>query len=170
MQTANVLVNLGGDSGTMVPKIATPAEIAVLIAIHGDEACKEIEPLPGEAVDDNGQPRTNRQELARLRMIYGNARDGENNRIIDGLFPGAGARVFETLDELGLPDQFYKAITRAKAPAPAAPAAPVTDLAEAKKSRKKAAAMTGETPVIVDNTETDGVKDMPDVAGEKLFA
>jgi hypothetical protein len=170
MQTANVLVNIGGDSGNQVPKEVTAAEIAVLLAIHGDEAVQDISPL--DDVD-----RTNRDELARLRFIYGRATDGDGNRIIDRLFPGAGARVFETLDELGLPEKMYKALTRASATPVAVeavadePAAP-----EVKKSRKakaEAAPAPEPVPVITKSeldSETDGVKEMADVAGDKLFA
>jgi hypothetical protein len=131
MQTANVLVNIGGDSGNQVPKEVTAAEIAVLLAIHGDEAVQDISPL-GD-VD-----RTNRDELARLRGTYGRATDGDGNRIIDRLFPGAGARVFETLDELGLPEKMYKALTRATAPAPVAAVEAVADEPAASRPRRAA--------------------------------
>jgi hypothetical protein len=169
MQTAHVMVNIGGDSGNQVPKDVTAAEIAVLIAIHGDEAVQDVSPT-GE-ID-----RTNRDELARLRSIYGRATDGESNRIIDQLFPGAGARVFETLEELGLPEKVYKALTRASATPVAVeavadePAAP-----EAKKGRKAKAEPVVEAaaPIITKSeldSETDGVKEMADAAGDKLFA
>ncbi|AKR54328.1 hypothetical protein XM25_00605 [Devosia sp. H5989] len=107
MQTANILLALGGDSGNQVPKFAvTAAEIAVLRAIHGDESVTEIQPL--KTVVD----RTNRAELGRLRATYGKARDNEGNVIVDMLFPGAAARVFETIDELDLNASLFAAKAR----------------------------------------------------------
>lgn len=114
MQTANILLALGGDSGNTVPKRGvTAAEIAVLRAIHGNEAVFDIEPA-GEAVDE-GRPRSNRAELNRLRALYGRAMDSENNSIVAQLFPGAAARVHETLGELELDPSFFKPLARATA-------------------------------------------------------
>jgi hypothetical protein len=109
MQTAHILLALGGDSGNTVPKRnVTAAEIAVLIAIHGNQAVTEIEPA-GEI------NQSNRAELNRLRQTYGRATDADNHSIVGQLFPGAAARVFETLDELEIPDAFYKPLSRASA-------------------------------------------------------
>lgn len=215
MQTAHVMVNIGGDNGNQVPKDVTAAETAVLIAIHGDEAVQDVSPT-GE-ID-----RTNRDELARLRGIYGRATDGESNRIIDQLFPGAGARVFETLEELGLPEKVYKALTRASASPVAAEVAPVKtpaaelgvhdmsvaqlksyaaakgiDLGDATKKADIvsvidtatikadaaargmeagsnpatiAAALQADDAAALADDETDGVREMADAAGDKLFA
>lgn len=110
MQTANILLALGGDSGNQVPKFGvTAAEIAVLRAIHGDDAVTNVLPLDAQ---DN---RTNRTELARLRARYGAAQDGEGNKVVDMLFPGAAARVFETIDELELPRELFAAKERVSA-------------------------------------------------------
>lgn len=110
MQTANILLALGGDSGNQVPKYGvTAAEIAVLRAIHGEDAVTNV--LPLNAKDD----RTNRAELARLRARYGAAQDGEGNKVVDTLFPGAAARVFETIDELELPEALFAAKERVSA-------------------------------------------------------
>jgi hypothetical protein len=112
MQTAHVLVHLAGDSGNTVPKRdVTAAEIAVLRAIHGAESVQEV--APAGDID-----RPNREELSRLRQIYGKAR--REDCPVESLFPGAAARVFEDLAELELPEPFYKAVTRAEAPAPTA--------------------------------------------------
>jgi hypothetical protein len=47
------------------------------------------------------------------------ARDGENKLIVEQLFPGAAARVFVAIDELALPEEFFKASARVAAePAP----------------------------------------------------
>jgi hypothetical protein len=101
MQTANVMVALGGDISNTVPKASvTAAEIAVLQAIHGDDAVFDIEPV-------GSVKRVNREERERLRVIYGNAKNREGQAIIDVLYPGAAARVFESLNELQIsPDQF----------------------------------------------------------------
>jgi len=113
MQSANILLALGGDSGNQVPKFnVTPAEIAVLRAIHGDDAVSEITPVEGALVDADIEKRSNRGELARLKAIYGNARDLEGNLVVDQLFPGVAARVFENLDELELDKSLFAAKER----------------------------------------------------------
>lgn len=118
MQIANVTLALAGDSGNTVPKMGvTAAEIPVLQLIHGNDAVTEIEPA-GEIA------RSNRDELARLLGVYGKAQDGKEI-VVSQLYPGVAARVFERLDELQIPPDFYKAEKRASAgSAPAVPAAP----------------------------------------------
>jgi hypothetical protein len=114
MQTANIMLDLDGDTGNQIPKYGvTAAEIATLIAIHGESAVHDIEFAGDVALNDDGAPWTNRSELARLHRIYGRAKDGEDKSIVGLLFPGQAARVFETIDELGLPDHFFKPVTRA---------------------------------------------------------
>jgi hypothetical protein len=108
MQTAKILLALGGDAGNTVPKVVTAAEIAVLRAIHGTDAVTDIEPA-------NDVERSNRAELGRLRGLYGRAMDGENQSILAALFPGAAARVHETLEELELDPSFFKPLARATA-------------------------------------------------------
>lgn len=156
MQLANVMVHIGGDHGNQVPKRASAAEIAVLRIIHGDDAVTDIDPLD----EDNGL--NNRDELARLRGIY-TARDGEGRSLVNLLFPGAGARVFETIDELGLPDSLFKPISRANAKA--ADPAPEKAATKAKKTKAAAEPETPSAPVKDDDAE---VADMPD-ADEDLF-
>jgi len=108
MQTASVLVAVGGDRGNSVPKDnVTPAEVAVLRAVHGDDAVFDI--VPGKDIE-----RGNRQELERLVYIYGSSKLlGTDTRAVPTLFPGAGARVFTDFEELDLSDEYYKAETRA---------------------------------------------------------
>lgn len=110
MQIANIMVALGGDKGTTVPKYGvTVSEIAVLRAIHGNDAVFDVEPL-GE-VD-----RTDREEIRRLTDEYGRARGGDGNvEIVKNLFPGAAARAYQTLDELEIDETFFKPIAHAKA-------------------------------------------------------
>lgn len=110
MQSANILLALGGDSGNQVPKFdVTAAEIAVLRAIHGDSAVSEITPAAHD-ID-----RSNTAERARLKAMYGNARDLEGNIVVDVLFPGIAARVPESLDELELDKSLFAAKDRVSA-------------------------------------------------------
>jgi hypothetical protein len=114
MQTATVLLSLGGDHGNQIVKHdVTAAEIAVLRVIHGDEAVTDVEPT----LDVK---RSNREERARLLNIYGGAKMEDNKPIVESMFPGVAARVFENLNELSLPDTFFKATGHLKAP-PAEP-------------------------------------------------
>lgn len=151
MQTANAFVALGGDQLNTVPVFGvTAAEIAVLRAIHGDDAVHDIEPL--DDID-----RKNRDELARLRDKY----KTENARkVMDSLYPGAAARVFEDIDELDLPEELFKR----GAPAPKAKVSAKAAKAPPKgRGRKKA----GEQPAADTEDEADeddGVGDTPDSA------
>jgi hypothetical protein len=120
MQTANLMLAIGGDKDNTVPKFnVTASEIAVLRFIHGDDSVTEIEPT-GEAKDDNGKTPTHRAERARLLERYGKSVDGRFvSPAVEALFPGAAARVFEKLDDLEIPDDFYKAERRVSRNAPA---------------------------------------------------
>lgn len=136
METANIILALGGDNGNTVPKRGvTPAEIALLRAIHGDDAVTDIEPTGDEATNEDGRKRSNRDELSRLRSLYP-AKDGASGtRIVDILYPGAAARVFETIDELEIDEVFFKPAERVK-PTPKAEIkpAPTGDLDEMTKA------------------------------------
>lgn len=122
MKLANIMLAIGGGRDNTLPKYnVTAGEIAVLRAIHGEDAVFDVEPLAGVAEED-GRPRTNRQELARLRGIYGGAKDGNGVPFVESLYPGAAARVFEGFDELDLPEEFFKPVSRANATAVAAEA------------------------------------------------
>lgn len=165
MDTANVTVALGGERGSTVGKYnVTAAEIAVLRAIHGDDAVFDI--IPGAPVE-----RSNREELARLKHIYGKAVDGEQRAYVDTLYPGAAARVFEKLEELGLPDDYYKAEKRvavkaAPEPAPAEVAgAPLTPAQKraATAAAKKAAEEAAKAEALESEEEDfddDGIEDL----------
>ena len=132
MQTANIMLALGGDSGTQVPKYeVTASEIAVLRLIHGADAVTDVEPL-------SEVERTSREEITRLSQIYGRAKvdDGSGTQIgaVNLLFPGAAARVFSTIDEIGLPDEFFKPTQRMSSKA----AAHSQEPAEKPKAKTKA--------------------------------
>lgn len=177
MQTANIILDIGGDNGNQIPKSGvTAAEIAVLIAIHGEAAVHDIEPTATI-------PRSNRDERARLYEQYGHAKDGEDRSIVGTLFPGAAARVFEKIDELGLPAAFFKPTARAgtESPASGLEALTVAQLKElAEKNGVDLGDATKKADIIaalelaaekVDEDTTDDVTDMPDNtdAGANLF-
>lgn len=148
MQTANIMLELGGDSGTTVPKYAiTASEIAVLRAIHGPSSVTEVEPTADIE-------RSDRAEIARLHEIYTRP-DRRADSAVSVLFPGAAARAFQTLDELDIPDEFYKAETRVKPKA-------------ADKSEKPAKAAKGKK---ADEPEAESTKDVEARLAEedKLF-
>lgn len=144
MQTANIMLALGGDQGTLVPKYGvTASEIAVLLAIHGNTSVLDIE--PGDDIE-----RSDREEIRRLNDIYGRAKtQGPNGDvlIVGMLFPGAAARAFQTLEELEIDETFYKAAARVKPKA--AEAKPVK--AGKKAAEAKAAAPTPEREPAVDD-------------------
>lgn len=175
MQTANILLCLAGDTGNQVPKRGvTAAEIAVLNAIHGDGACVDIEPA-GDV------QRSHREERARLLHIYGKIQDGKDVSPVGVLFPGAAARVFETLAELDLPPEQFKAKTRvtaddapvAQTPSAASvePDKPLTAAqkraaAKLQRDAEKAAPTADVNPtgttVVEEDGEDDGIGEMPD--------
>lgn len=129
MQIANVLVALGGDRGNSVPRYGvTAAEIALLRAIHGDDAVFDVEPV-GDA------PIHPASERERLRAVYP-AKDEDGNRIFERIYPGSAARVHESLDELGLDQSYFKPIAYAAPAAPAVPVVSESEAAPAKKGRK----------------------------------
>ena len=190
MKLANIMLAIGGGRDNTIPKYAvTAGEIAVLRAIHGEDAVFDVEPTDETALNDNGGPRTNRQELARLKAMYGKAADGNGVPFVEHLYPGAAARVFEDFDELELPEDFFKATGRVKSAAPVqeAPApAPVKKtkaelIAYAKtngievdeKASAKAIAEAieaAEAPAPAeDEDDLDGIKNMSAPAGEGIF-
>lgn len=106
MQTANVLVALGGDNRNTVPKNnVTPAEAAVLAAIHGEGAVHEIE--VADEVDLDAA------ELREYLMKTYPAKDEDARLIVENVFPGRRPDFPETFADLGLPDGLYKATARA---------------------------------------------------------
>lgn len=118
METANIMLNIGGEGSAVIAKYGvTPAEVAVLRVLHGDDAVSDIDVLIGEAVNENGGARTHRQEIARLNEVYSRPQPegGKRAPAVDMLFPGAAARVFEAFEELELPAELFKPTERATA-------------------------------------------------------
>ncbi len=105
MQTANILLAISGNRGHTVPKYnVTPAEVAVLRFLHGDDAVYDVEVLKETA------RRTARQEVERLRQLY-SRRDGADleSPAVKALYPGFDARVEMTFADLELHETLYKA-------------------------------------------------------------
>lgn len=148
MELANCLVALGGDKGNTVPKTdVTPAEIAVLTAIHGLDAVFDIEPT-GEEIS-----RSVRDELDRLVRLYP-AKDEDGALIVRQVYAGAAPVMHQTVEDLGLPDESFKVLER------------VTARATPKKSKPKAKA---EKPAPV--TETARIdNDVSEFFGEEDVA
>lgn len=191
MKLANIMLAIGGAGrDNTFPKYGvTAGEIAALRAIHGEDAVFDVEPTDADAQNEDGGKRTNRQELSRLKAIYGKAQDGNGAKIIEQLFPGAAARVFEDFDELELPDDYFKATGRVKAsPVAAEPPKPKPQtkaqlIAYAKtrgievdeKATAKdiaAAIEAAEAPQAADDEDDlDGIDDIDDMApaGEGIF-
>src|SRR5690606_7686940 len=101
------MVALGGDRGNTVLKTGvTASEIAVLRAIHGDEAVFDIEPTGSKKV-------SHRAERERLFETYGHM-EGERRvaPAVEALFPGVAAVLIERIADLDLPEEFFKAERR----------------------------------------------------------
>jgi len=113
MQYANIMLALGGDRGTTVPKTAVSAsEIAVLRLIHGADSVFDVEPVDPET------KRTSREEIRRLNELYGRVRiQSEAGEVspVQALFPGAAAQAIPSIDDLEIPSEFFKAKTRVSA-------------------------------------------------------
>lgn len=107
MDLLHIVLALGGDAGNTVSKFnVTPAEIAVLRVLHGDDAVSEINVV-------GSVERTDREERARLMERYGTHHEGRVRAVsVETLFPGAAARVFHKIDELDIPEQFFVATGR----------------------------------------------------------
>lgn len=112
MELANILLALGGDRNNTVPKYrVTPAEIAVLSAIHGTDAVFDIVPL------NETETISFRDERERLMRSYP-AKNEDNNSIVLQVYPGTAPVLHTTLESLGLNESLFKPTEHAK-PAPA---------------------------------------------------
>ena len=185
MKLANIMLAIGGGRDNTLPKYGvTAAEIAILRAIHGEDAVFDVDPTAVDAKNDYDRPRTNREELVRLKAIYGKAQDGNGGAIVEGLYPGAAARVFEDFEELGLPDDYFKSLgrvaARAEEGAPPKPKTKAELLAYAKtrgievNEKGKVADIQAEIDAIEaqprpDEDDLDGIEDLPPAGGAGIF-
>jgi len=100
MQLCTLTVRLNDSAVHTVPKTdATPAEIQVLQAIHGQSAVVDIHPTKMDK-------RSQSDEWERLNGLYGRPSEGlsdaGNGDLLQKLFPGANKRLPITLKEIGL--------------------------------------------------------------------
>lgn len=108
MQTASILLAIGGERDMQVPKFGvTPAEVMLLRAIHGEEAVTDIDIIGNE---DRG----NRDERERLFSLYAKSDPSGVFKlpILDALYPGVNAKLPTGFSDLDLDDVFYKAQSR----------------------------------------------------------
>lgn len=104
MQIANIILALGGDTRNTVPKYGvTVSEIAVLRAIHGDDAVTDIDPVGNIG-------RTSREEIARLKHAYPKVAPDGKTTVVTELFPGASP-AFKTFDDLEIDPSMFKPVT-----------------------------------------------------------
>ena len=158
MEVANVMVALGGDMFNTVQKTrVTAAEIAVLQMLHGKDAIHDVQPL-------GRIEREQRVELARVKHIYGAARNGKGDSVVESLYPGGAARVFERLNELDLDDsQFMSARNGVGGSA---------RQAEETAAREKALAITDDMiePLVDEVIERGAVEEQPGEEPDELEA
>lgn len=102
MEKAYAWLAIAGDTHNTVPKEdVTPAEVALLTAIHGDNAVFNIEIL------DTGADIAGRTLLQELAHKYGRAMDRENRPVIRALYPTPTSPVPQTFAELGLAEEQF---------------------------------------------------------------
>lgn len=108
MELANVMLALGGDKNNTVPKYGvTPAEIAVLAAIHGADAVFDVVPL------DEANGISFREERERLLRAYP-AKNEDNELIVLKVYPGVSPILHTTIESLGLEETLFKPTEHAK--------------------------------------------------------
>lgn len=101
MQLCDGMLRLGGSVGHTVPMVGlTPAEILVLMHIHGSDALADLRPVKM----DN---RTHAAEYDRLSAKYDassafDAADTDRKSVMAGLFPGAIRKLPVSLDDIGM--------------------------------------------------------------------
>lgn len=109
MELANIILALGGDRQNTVPKYhVTPAEIAVLISIHGNDSVYDVLPLE-DTVD-----RSVREEMDRLIRLYP-AKDEDNRLIVTKVYSGQSPVMHTTIEDLGLPEESFRTLERVSA-------------------------------------------------------
>lgn len=121
MELANVMLALNGKRGNTVPRYGvTPAEVLVLLQLHGPEAVYDIDVL-----DEDASMTEEQQEVAemngrtlRAHLLQTYPKMQERLSVVPTLFPSPSGRdIPEQFSELDLPDTFFKAMAR-KLPPP----------------------------------------------------
>lgn len=119
MQHCSCLIYLSGDreNGVHKPDV-TVAEIAVLRAIHGDDAVVNIKPTYMDKVKHS-------EELERLRLWYGPSNiTKEGKRLIDEVYPGRAPTLPVNLADIDVEYTGEPAAEVKPEPADAAPVVP----------------------------------------------
>lgn len=138
VELADCVLNIGGDAGNQVPKTAiTPAEIAILRAIHGEDSVHSLKPLDAAEVDLH-------EEMDRLQAFYGWKE--ENARLIQRVLPTVSNMPL-TLRELRMPEEYFVALARA-APADEERALEEVEEPSAAKPSAKAGKKTPAVPAV----------------------
>lgn len=118
MQTANITLAIGEDMGNTIPKTAvTPAEVMVLMALHGEAAVFNID-IQADAADE-----APRDIILDLYHRYSRAKNNQNEPRVRDVFKDPNSNVPRTFAELGLPESAFTPASLAKmggaAPEPA---------------------------------------------------
>jgi len=102
MQVCNCTVAIGGEASmTVYKERVNVAEIAILRAVHGEDAIRNIEVIADEKIDST-------EERSRLIAMYRNPEG-----IVKDTF-GAVGPLPKTLEEAGISDEFVISNTVAK--------------------------------------------------------
>jgi len=106
MDYCNIMLAVGGNKDHTVPKYnLSVAELALLRLIHGDDSIFDVELVEQKEINLY-------DEKNRLLEKYSEARDAEGDRVAGKLYSGT-SKVFEHIQELFLPEEFFKATVRA---------------------------------------------------------
>jgi hypothetical protein len=134
MQHCSCTVYLGGDLGHSVWKAdVTVAEIALLRAIHGEDACQDIQPTFMAKTKQA-------DELERLRALYSASNiTKEGKRMVDEVYPGRNPTLPVNLSDIGV-EYGADGVQDAKAVAPAEESVATEDTAPAPTPTKKSRA------------------------------
>jgi hypothetical protein len=189
MELADCMVAIGGtDSGTTVMKFGTtPAEVAVLQAIHGNDAVTQIKVYPKSvvALDEYGRTRSSRAEKERLTAVYGKndpAGGPRRSPALENLFPGVASPLFQSFADMDLDDSLFvvppvskRAARDMDEPDPATPDLTKTSKADLvalaaergvevdpKASKAELIAALNAAPAPVEVDDEDGIGDMSD--------
>lgn len=96
MQIGTCIVRLGGDlNNSVFKRNVTPAEILVLQAIHGQESITRV-----RGTGANKVPHV--EELNRLVLIYGGAKNNKEESIVAKMWPTFGARLPVNFKDIGI--------------------------------------------------------------------
>ncbi len=153
MELANCLLALGGDRNNTVPKYdVTPGEIAVMRAIHSEDAVFDIEPT-GRSTN-----RPSPAERERLLAKYPALNESRKPIVLD-VYPGVAPVLHQTIADLGLDESLFKPVSRAKPAAP--PEAPAPKKGRGEKTE---AAVEEAPPVPADADDATGLFDDDDTS------